>query len=143
MRQYLRSILETSALSFSMSAENSLFDRIGGETVVEGLIDTFYDRVLNDEVLKPFFEHTPMDKLRRMQREFFAAALDGPIKYSGKPLAYVHQGRGIKPSHIGHFVGHLIDSLKDANLDADDVSEIIDHINKYADELTGGGSVDG
>ena len=121
----------------------SLFDRIGGEPVVESLIDTFYERVLSDEKLKPFFKNTPMDKLRHMQREFFAAALDGPIKYSGRPLAYVHQGRGIKPSHIGRFVGHLLDSLKDSNLDENDINEIIDHVNTYADEITGGGSVDG
>ncbi len=54
--------------------------------MISEVIDEFYDRVLADPDLKPFFRNTSMDKLRRMQREFFSAALDGPITYSGKLL---------------------------------------------------------
>jgi hypothetical protein len=73
----------------------SIFERIGGDQMISEVIDEFYDRVLADPDLKPFFRNTSMDKLRRMQREFFSAALDGPITYSGKPLSHVHHGRGI------------------------------------------------
>ncbi len=124
-------------------SEKTLYDRIGGEAAIVALVDDFYERVLGDAKLAPFFEHTDTDKLRRMQREFFAAALDGPIKYSGRPLAYVHQGRGIKPSHIGRFVGHLIETLKKKEIDRHDIDGIIDRVNRYADEITGGGGLDG
>ncbi len=125
------------------SIEPTLYDRIGGEKTVEALVDVFYERVLDDDELKPFFEDTSMDKLRRMQHEFFAAALDGPVQYTGRPLSYAHQGLGIKPSHIGRFVGHLLDVVKDHGLESGDVDDIISRINTYADEIVGGSGLDG
>jgi hemoglobin len=59
--------------------QQTLFERVGGEQTIRELIHEFYDRVVADPELKPFFINTSMDKLRRMQREFFSAALDGPI----------------------------------------------------------------
>jgi hypothetical protein len=66
--------------------QQTLFERVGGEQTISDLIHKFYDCVLADPELKPFFKNTSMDKLRRMQREFFSAALDGPTTYSGRPL---------------------------------------------------------
>jgi hemoglobin len=78
-----------------------------------------------------------MIKLRRMQREFFSAALDGPIKYSGRPLGHVHHGRGITKHHFSLYVGHLIDTLQSFAFKERDVQDIISRISTYADEITG------
>lgn len=80
--------------------EQTLYDRIGGAGALARLIDEFYDRVLADPELAPFFAETSMDKQRRMQREFFAAALDGPQTMSDIDLAYAHHGRGITPGSL-------------------------------------------
>lgn len=115
----------------------TLFDRVGGEKVIGELIDEFYDRVTSDPDLKPFFKNTSMGKLRRMQREFFSAALDGPITYTGKPLSHVHHGRGITKQHFARYVDHLLDTLQNLNISDQDVQDIIGRINTYADEITG------
>jgi hemoglobin len=117
--------------------QQTLFERVGGEQAVSDLIQDFYDRVLADLELKPFFKNASMDKLRRMQREFFSAALDGPITYTGRPLSHVHHGRGISKHHFSLYVGHLIDTLKGHGINDQDVQEIIGRINTYADEITG------
>lgn len=117
--------------------QQTLFERIGGHQAIADLIQDFYDQVVTDPELKPFFKHTPMDKLRRMQREFFSAALDGPITYTGKPLGYVHHGRGITKHHFSLYVGHLIRVLKKHEINEQDVQNIISRINTYADEITG------
>ena len=44
-------------------SEKTLFEQIGGAETVAQLIDQFYDRVLGDEELAPFFEQTSMDRL--------------------------------------------------------------------------------
>jgi hemoglobin len=72
-----------------------------------------------------------------MQREFFSAALDGPIKYTGKPLSYVHHGRGITKHHLALYVDHLIDTLRGHKISEQNVQEIISRINTYAEEITG------
>ena len=117
--------------------QHTLFERLGGEAAIAELIHDFYDRVLADPELKPFFKHTSIDKLRRMQREFFSAALDGPINYTGRPLSHVHHGRGITKHHFALYVNHLLDTLRDCGINEQDVNEIIGRINTYADEITG------
>lgn len=116
----------------------SLYDRIGGDEAIAGLVDQFYDRVLDDPELEPFFRFTPMEKLRAMQMEFFAAALDGPVKYSGKPIDYIHQGRGITTKHLTRFMGHLLMTIREFHPDEKEVDEMISRISTYADEVLDG-----
>jgi hemoglobin len=120
-----------------LDKRQTLFARIGGEQTIAKLIGDFYDRVLADPELKPFFNNTSMDKLGRMQREFFSAALDGPITYTGKPLGHVHHGRGITKHHFALYVNHLIDILRDHGITDQDAQDIIGRISTYADEITG------
>ena len=117
--------------------QQTLFEIVGGEQTISDLIHEFYDRVSADPELKPFFENASMGKLRRMQREFFSAALDGPITYSGRPLSHVHHGRGITKHHFALYIGHLIDVLEGRGINDQDVQEVIARINTYAEDITG------
>ena len=115
----------------------TLFERIGGEQMIAEVVDDFYARVLSDPELKPFFRNTSIDKQRSMQREFFAAALDGPFTYTGKPLSHVHHGRGITKHHFSLFVNHLLETLQNRQISDQDVTDIINRISSYANEITG------
>ncbi len=117
--------------------QQTLFERVGGEQAINDLIHDFYDRVFADQELKPFFKDVSAEKLRRMQREFFSAALDGPVLYTGRPLSHVHHGRGITKQHFALYIGHLIDVLQGRGIDDQDVQEVIARINTYAEEITG------
>jgi len=129
-----------------MSEDHStLYDRIGGAGTVSRLVDQFYDRVLNDPQLRPFFEQASVERLTGMQKEFFAAALDGPVRRSDMDLAHIHQGRGIAREHFSLFVNHLIAVLENEDvIDKRDAMEIVDRISTYVDEIIGevGGSGD-
>ena len=115
----------------------TLFERLGGESKIAELVDDFYNRVLADPELGPFFKDTSMGKLLRMQREFFSAALDGPFTYTGRPLSHVHHGRGITRGHFARWVDHLFDSLKHCDINEQDVNDIISRMNTYVGEITG------
>ena len=120
-----------------LEKQQTLFERVGGEQAIAELIHEFYDRVLGDPELKPFFKDTSVDKLHRMQREFFSAALDGPITYTGRPLSHVHHGRGITKHLFARYVDHLIDTLLIRDISDQDVNDIISRIRTYAGEITG------
>jgi len=124
-------------------SERSLYDRVGGDAAVGRLIADFYQRVLADPELLPFFQDVPIDKLRNMQREFFAEALGGPIHYTGRPLREVHSGLGIRHRHVQRFLEHLLATLRDVDLDEDDRYEIYSRIAMRADDITGTTTVDG
>lgn len=115
----------------------ALFDRVGGEQGVRNLVRSFYDRVLRDPELAPFFEDASIDRLFAMQYEFFAAALDGPVKYSGISIYQAHFGRGIEKQHFALFVNHLIDTLKSFQFTEPEIHALISRINTYADDVTG------
>ncbi len=126
-----------------MSENITLYDRIGGESTVERLIDDFYERIVLDPELAAFFTKSDMSHQRSMFREFIAAAIDGPAKFTGKSISEAHQGRGIRTKHVQKFVDHLFSALKNFEIDDRDMDEIIARINTYSDEVTGGGTVDG
>ena len=130
-----------------MSDEQNLYERIGGEAGIEQLVKSFYNRVLADEELAPFFEHVPMDKLRTMQKEFFSEALGGPLFYSGRPLREVHAGKGIKKEHLRRFTDHLFEVLDEGKVEMgltpQEVDAIYSRIALEADEIGGGGAETG
>jgi hemoglobin len=120
-----------------MEKLTALFDRVGGEQGVRNLVRSFYDRVLRDPELAPFFEDASIDRLYAMQYEFFAAALDGPVKYSGLTVYQAHFGRGIEKQHFAQFVNHLIDTLQSFQFTEQEIHALISRINTYADDVTG------
>jgi len=118
-------------------SESSIYDRIGGEEGIAGMVDKFYERVLADPELAPYFKDTSMEKQQRMQREFFGAATGGPIIYSGRPLGEVHRHMGISRREFQRFTEHLIETLKETGISEQDVYDVIARVNLYADEITG------
>lgn len=123
--------------------EATLYDRIGGEEAIERLVGEFYRRVLADALLSPFFAQANLPKLHLMQREFFSAALGGPIEYSGVTLSHSHQGRGIERKHFARFVELMLEVLEEFDLSDNEVNQIIARINTYTDDVIGGAGLDG
>ena len=119
-----------------MADEQSIYERIGGEEGIAGMVGSFYEKVLADLELAPYFKDVPMDRQLRMQREFFAAATGGPIVYSGRPLSAAHHGLGISRREFQRFTEHMIETLQEHGVGKPDVMDIIARVNLYADEIT-------
>lgn len=113
----------------------TLYDRLGGEAGVGKLLVSFYSLVLADAELKPFFANSSMKKLLRMQHELFGAVLGGPHVYTGADLAKVHTGRGITPRHFHLFRQHLLTTLQEAGVGAEDIREVVREITKYQKDV--------
>jgi len=118
----------------------SLYAEIGGVDGIDRLIQAFYQRVCADAALAPFFARVSMNKLIHMQREFFCAALDGPLRYTGRPVIHAHQGLGITREHFAAFARHLFETLHAMNINEDDRYAIIARINTYYDDVVNVGA---
>lgn len=121
----------------------SLFDRMGGAEKLRKIVEEMYQRVLGDESLAPFFEHVAMDKLRKMQFEFLASALDGPVSYAGAELTQIHRGRGITSRHFSAFCGHFADAAQAEGIEPATVDSALIRLSMYKDKITGDANVDG
>jgi hemoglobin len=113
----------------------TLYERIGGQEALIGVVDEFYVRVLADPELAGFFSGVNMSRLKGRQVEFFGAALGGPDPYTGQTMKHVHRGRGITQAHFDLVAKHLIDTLNAAGVPADTVDEIIGAIAPLADDI--------
>jgi hemoglobin len=89
----------------------SIYDEIGGSAAVSAAVDQFYERVIADATLAPFFVGTDMMRLKKHQRAFIAAAVGGPEPYFGRNMAEAHAGLDVSPSDFDRVVGHLVDTL--------------------------------
>ncbi|MBN8628744.1 MAG: group 1 truncated hemoglobin [Planctomycetes bacterium] len=116
---------------------STLYHRLGAEAGIEALIRRFYDRVLSDPQLSGFFKDSSLERVQRMQREFFSAALDGPHRYSGLALTRVHHNRGITGEHFNLFGQHLLATLEMIGVAPDDIREVVHRISVYKNDITG------
>ena len=108
----------------------SLYDRIGGEAAISAAIDAFYERVLADPALQPFFpssgaKRVDMTRLKRQQRDFFAQALGGPARYRGPDMKRTHSGMGIRPKDFQRTAQHLESALRSLDVGEDETAEIL------------------
>jgi hemoglobin len=124
-------------------SDEQIFDQLGGVDGVKSLIEDFYERVLADEYLAHFFERTDMQRLRKMQFEFIASALGGPVHYSGAELTAVHAGRGITNQHFAKFAGHLADAMEARGTPHDVVDAMLGRLATFRDKVVGGPTADG
>jgi len=124
--------------TFRKPQPTSIYDRIGGHEALEVVVEDFYVRVLADAQLAGFFTGTNMNRLKGKQVEFFAAALGGPVLYTGAPMKQVHQGRGITMYHFNLVAGHLSDALAAAGVPSVTVTEIIGAIAPLAPDIVSG-----
>jgi hemoglobin len=122
---------------------SSLFERVGGAEVVYRLVAAMYDGVLADPELQPFFQNVQLERLRKMQFEFIASALDGPVGYSGAELQAVHAGRGITAHHFARFVGHLASAMEREQIDPAVIDQMLGRMAMLRDRIVGAANVDG
>jgi len=102
----------------------TIYDEIGGADAVAAAVEQFYERVLADPALAPYFTDVDMAKLKSHQRAFIAAAIGGPELYTGRDMKAAHARFGIKPEHFDLVVGHLVDTLSALGVPAGTIGAI-------------------
>jgi hemoglobin len=63
---------------------------LGGEAAISAVVDKFYDFMLSDKVVSPFFDKTDMEKQRKRQKQFITMVTGGPNKYEGTDMKTAH-----------------------------------------------------
>jgi hemoglobin len=97
-------------------SEPSLYEQLGGADAIEAVVAGFYDKMLADPEIIPFFRGVQMSRQQKKQVEFFTTALGGPNLYQGKDMVTAHKGMGIADRHFDILVKHLTATLKEAGV---------------------------
>jgi hemoglobin len=121
----------------------SLYDKLGGFSFVRKLVSSFYDRLLDEDTLSPFFENTEMSALVDHQTKFWATALGGPASYTPEQLRAIHQSMEIEAHHFDLVLELVEEVLEDHDVGDEDVSTIIQAFEGYRVVIIGDRGSDG
>ena len=120
--------------------EKALFERIGGEAAIMAAVTLFYEKVLADSDLAPFFDGMDMPAQIDKQVAFMTMAFGGPHKYSGRDLATAHAGlvkRGLGDAHFDKVGACLKDSLVELNVAPEVVDDVLALVETTRDAVLG------
>lgn len=113
----------------------SLLERIGGEAAVHAAVERFYERVLGDPTLAPFFKHVSMQRLKAHQFAFLSQALGGPQQYSGSSMSAAHARLKIEHRHFQAVSVHLVETLRELGVTEDIVAEVVAAVTPLAGQI--------
>ena len=111
-----------------METTASIYERIGGEAAITAAVGMFYERIMADASLNPFFADLDMDAQIDKQIAFMTMAFGGPHEYTGRDLRTAHARlikRGLDGGHFDAVAGHLQDTLEALSVPAPLVTEVM------------------
>ncbi len=121
------------------SAKDSLFSRLGGEAAIDAAVDLFYEKVLADHRLTPFFQGVKMDHQITQMKAFLAQSFGGPARYKGPDLRKAHQrlvhGMDMDDGHFIAVAGHLADTLNQMGVPVDLIDEVMVIVESVRDDV--------
>ena len=103
-----------------------LFELIGGRKTIEAATERFYDKVLQDVELRPFFEQSDMTHLRSRQVMFVSMLLAGRT-YTGKDIREAHahsRVHGLTDAHFDLFLAHFRTALEEVGVKPENAQEV-------------------
>src|SRR5580704_18867470 len=109
-----------------MTTDTNLYDLLSGDRgVLRSVTSAFYEQVLDDDLLAPYFAGTDMDRQAVMLAEFLALAFGGPHAYAGRDLRTAHAGLpGLTDAHFDRVVAYLADALRQHGVADGDVATV-------------------
>ena len=102
----------------------SIYERHGGFSSVRKLVSDFYDRVLDAEILAPYFANVNMKVQIDHQTRFVSYLLGGPASYSDDHIQRVHRRLGITNDAFEEMVLTMREVLEDHGFSGAEVDEV-------------------
>jgi hemoglobin len=89
----------------------TLYAQLGGEAAVTAAVRVFYQKVMEDNLIRPFFSDLDLEAQTKKQIAFMTWAFDGPVEYRGRDLKTAHAAlvkeRGLNDAHFDAVAQHL------------------------------------
>ncbi|UUY03837.1 group 1 truncated hemoglobin [Svornostia abyssi] len=102
----------------------AIYDDIGGRDAVAAAVGIFYDKVVADDLLGPYFTGRDMARQQSHMRAFLAVALGGPDVYAGRDMRAAHAGLQITDVAFDRVVELLVATLQQLEVPGDIITAI-------------------
>ena len=118
----------------------SLYDRIGGDTAIDVVLDKFYRKILMDDSIKHFFDDINITVQLGEQKNFLKMVFGGFPKgqYSMADLRASHQrlvAKGLNDKHIACVMKHLKDTLQELDVPENEIQTMMETLETMRDDV--------
>ena len=113
----------------------TIYDQLGGEASIKAAVEAFYERVLGDPLLQPFFANVDMAMQKAKQVEFLSHALGGPAPYRGPDMKQAHAHLPIEERHFARVAEHLVHTLQALSVPQALIDQIVTLIGPLAADI--------
>lgn len=94
--------------------EETLYQRLGGQSGIERIVDGLLWEIGGNPSLRPLFASTDIQRFREKLVEQLCDITDGPCTYSGDSMRETHRHLGISRAQFDQLVEDLIRSMERA-----------------------------
>jgi hemoglobin len=104
-----------------------LYDLIGGPRTIEAATKIFYEKILQDEGLRHFFEGVDMAHMRSRLAMLVSMLLGGRI-YTGKNIHDAHvrsRDQGLNNGHFDLFLQHFRAALQEVGVEPQNAEKVV------------------
>lgn len=122
--------------------EKTLLDKIGGKLGLNRIVGYWYERILNDVELSPFFEKTDINWLKQKVVSFLEVLLIEGVYKMEEQIHQAHAHLGIQVAHFNAFIGHLDMALDASNINKDTIEDIIDLVLETKEDILSAHKID-
>ena len=106
-----------------------------GSRLTSGMAECFYDRVLADPDLAPFFEGVDVVRLREHLADFLTVLTGGPDIYKGRDLLEAHRGLKISAADFDRLMVHVAAAAEELEIEPEDIATIAGAIIGLKDQV--------
>ncbi len=122
-------------------ADATLYERFGGESMIDAMVDGAFQSVTADPSVKSMLERVDMDVLQGHLRDFLAKAMGGINRCKQGQLKRAFQSaieRGFGPPQFQALMGHVEATMKLLEVPADVQAEVAKTFGLVRDEVLSG-----
>ena len=116
------------------------YEAVGGGPAIASVVNRFYELVLADPNLAPFFENTDIVGLKRHQVKLVSQVMGGPAEYEGQELREAHAHLDIGDEHFTAVVVHLVASLQEHGVPPEVIERVVGELGKTQPDIVTAGT---
>lgn len=94
-----------------MVVERTLFERLGGQSAIESVVEDFVARCAGDDRISNKFARTDVPRLKKMLVDQVCEATGGPCAYTGRDMKETHDGMSVTAGEFDALVEDLVATL--------------------------------
>lgn len=109
-------MLSACASHTTNKSTKSVYDQIGGQTVVEKIVDNFITEIEYNKTIFAYFKDSDVVRFREKLIEHVCFLTGGPCEYTGDSMEDVHAGMNISEHDFNLGVDLFINAMTKAGL---------------------------